>query len=314
MHGKINPVAHGQTLQPAPERRSLVIQAILYGNDPADIVRSAEATANSVQWATKDGLVSEWSLVIGDSSPSAVLADGDLAAIRRHVEQADGTLRYEFFGENVGHGGGHNRLNPLTESDLLLVLNPDALLAPDTIGALVSVVAGDVAMADGRQIPFEHPKEYDAKTFDTSWASGACSMLQRSAFDAVGGFDHDTFFMYCDDVDLSWRIRLAGHRVVHEPAARVFHDKRLSLTADMQAGSAEVYYSAEAAVLLAYKYSRPDIAQSILKTFERDGSETSKRVIAEIENRKREGRMPAPLDPEHKVSEFVKGNYATHRF
>ena len=52
--------------------------------------------------------------------------------------------------------------------------------------------------------------------------SGAAVFLRRPALESVGGFD-PSLFMYYEDVDVSWRLRLAGHRVVYEPGARVVH-------------------------------------------------------------------------------------------
>ena len=47
--------------------------------------------------------------------------------------------------------------------------------------------------------------------------------------DLVGGFDAHFFPMYCDDVDISWRLRLAGWKVRHAPRAAIFHDKRITI-------------------------------------------------------------------------------------
>jgi hypothetical protein len=231
--------------------RTLTVQSVLYGNDPAGIVRAIDALANSVDTAIATGDISSWSLVIGDCSEIAVLSPEELSAVEARVKAAHGEFVHVVFGDNLGHGGGHNRLAPMAESDLILVLNPDSMVAPNTVARLAAVVVGDVGAADGRQLPLEHPKDYDAVTGDESWASGACLMTTRDVFEQVGGFDHETFFMYCDDVDYSWRVRLAGKRVVYQPSARVFHDKRLTVEADIVPSAAEVYYSAEAAVLLA---------------------------------------------------------------
>jgi GT2 family glycosyltransferase len=168
-------------------------------------------------------------------------------------------------------------------------------------------------VADARQVPFEHPKDYDPVTGDTSWSSGACSMTQRTAFERIGGFDHETFFMYCDDVDYSWRLRLRGYRAVYAPSAALFHDKRLSLEGDMQAGASELYYSAEAALMLAHKYSRPDIVNRLTKSFH-NGDENAKRALTEYESRRGAGTLPTPLDGDHRVGQFTRGNYAVHRF
>ena len=46
--------------------------------------------------------------------------------------------------------------------------------------------------------------------------------LRRSAFEAAGGFD-ETFFMYHEDVDLGWRLRLLGHSIRTAPRSVVYH-------------------------------------------------------------------------------------------
>jgi GT2 family glycosyltransferase len=55
------------------------------------------------------------------------------------------------------------------------------------------------------------------------WAIGACLLLRRAAFDAVGGFDEGQW-MYAEDLDLGWRLRQAGWVTRYEPRARVLHD------------------------------------------------------------------------------------------
>ena len=68
------------------------------------------------------------------------------------------------------------------------------------------------ALIDAIQFPVEHPKIYDPVTFETPWASGACLAIPHDIFKKIRGFD-DTFFMYCEDVDLSWRARAAAFTV-----------------------------------------------------------------------------------------------------
>ena len=116
-----------------------------------------------------------------------------------------------------------------------------------------------MGIVEARQIPLEHPKKFDPVDGSTSWASGACMMIRAELLQQVGGFDGDSFFMYCDDVDFSWRARLAGYQVIHQPSARVFHDKRIQVDGRLVVSDAERYYSAEAALLMAWKYSRPDL-------------------------------------------------------
>ena len=54
------------------------------------------------------------------------------------------------------------------------------------------------------------------------WLSGACLLLRREAFAAVGGFD-DGYFMYFEDTDLCERLARAGWQVVYAPSATVVH-------------------------------------------------------------------------------------------
>jgi hypothetical protein len=54
------------------------------------------------------------------------------------------------------------------------------------------------------------------------WTSFACVMIRREVLERVGLLD-DGFFMYFEDVELSFRARQGGWRILHEPAARVVH-------------------------------------------------------------------------------------------
>jgi GT2 family glycosyltransferase len=54
------------------------------------------------------------------------------------------------------------------------------------------------------------------------WVSGACMMIRRSAFDAVGGMD-EQFFLYWEDADFCLRLRQAGWRTDYNPSASVTH-------------------------------------------------------------------------------------------
>jgi hypothetical protein len=73
-----------------------------------------------------------------------------------------------------------------------------------------------------RQIPYEHPKDYDPVTLDTEWCSGAAVLLRTTALRAEGGFE-PRIFMYGEDVDLSWRLRCAGWRLRYLPRCAVVH-------------------------------------------------------------------------------------------
>jgi hypothetical protein len=286
----------------------------LFGNSPEDIIAAARATAQSVMLAREADVVSDWELRLGDSSAVGVLERRHTTTIRGIVTAAGGSFSHEVFGRNLGSAGGHNALAVDGQSELILILNPDARMAPDTVSALVNSLGTGVGITEARQVPLEHPKDFAATTGDTGWASTACAVTPRVLFDELAGFDSGTFFLYCDDVDYSWRVRLAGYRVVHVPEAGVFHDKRLTISGDWPPSETELYYSAEAAILLAHKYSRPRLVSRLKRRYARSSVPRLQKALEEYESRRSAGRLPAPIDPRHTVSEFGEVHYANHRF
>jgi len=143
-----------------------------------------------------------------------------------------------------------------------LFLNPDARIDEPTLARLVRVLdeESDVALvapriveADGelaasqRHFPrlrstfaqglFLHrvfpraawtdelirdPGAYE-RPGSPDWVSGACMLVRRSGFEAVAGFD-EGYFLYCEDIDLCFSLREAGHDIRFEPAATVYHE------------------------------------------------------------------------------------------
>lgn len=292
----------------------VTIQSILFGNEPEHIERAAEALINSASRAVQAGVLTGWEYSLGDCAPKPTLSTVDVGRIVDATEAAGGVAHYDYFGENLGSAAGHNRLAASSSYELILILNPDVRMDPDTIQTLVAALAGDVGIAEGRQLPLDHPKEYERYTGDTSWASTACALTRRSVFELVGGFDATSFFLYGDDVDYSWRVRLEGYRVVFEPAARVFHDKRLTVSGGWPTSAAERYYSAESALMMAHKYSQPERVARILNDFSASRVAHLERAARVFRDREVAGSLPEPIDPDHIVAQFVGDVYAEHRF
>jgi hypothetical protein len=292
---------------------SLAVQIVLYENDRTALVRQAERVADALRCASESAAVGELAVRYGDCGDVASL---DAAALTEIEAVFDGLVKptHTIFGANLGSGGGSNALAAEGAEDVVLVLNPDAFPAPTTVVRLLDRLGDGVAAADARQLPLEHPKQFDPETGDTSWVSGACAVFDRQAFDAVGGFDAVHFPMYCDDVDLSWRLRGAGWRTVHAPEAIVVHDKRLGPHGWPVATDAQQRSWTVAALFLYRRYDRPDLTEAMLTQLQRSHAAAWEReALEEYRSRIATDPDPGPVD-DVSVATFVAGFDAPHRF
>ena len=186
--------------------------------------------------------------------------DGSVEAARR----ADAGIEVVQTGANLGFGAAVNRGAAQLQGDVL-VMNPDAVLEPGAVKALVAVLeqSPDVGIVgprienpDGTLYPSARTfpamgdamghafvglvapgnrftRRYRMLDWDhavaarVDWVSGAAFLARRACFDALDGFD-EAYFMYMEDVDLCWRAHRAGWAVAYEPAARVVHVQGVS--------------------------------------------------------------------------------------
>ena len=157
---------------------------------------------------------------------------------------------------NYGFAGGYNRALREVESEYVLLLNSDVEVTAGWWQPLVEVLdtESDVAavapklLADMERTKFEYAGaaggfidylgypfcrgrilsnveedrgQYDDRR-DIFWASGAAMCCRREVFESLGGFDED-FFAHMEEIDLQWRMQLAGWRIVVEPKSVVYH-------------------------------------------------------------------------------------------
>lgn len=293
----------------------LQVQVVLYKNETEDLYRLLLGLAGSVRHANAEVPLAP-NLAVGDCSPTPVLSPADVDELKTKAK-SEGLLdlTYQFFNENVGSSGGHNRLTWGTQNSLLLVLNPDTYPAPTMLLNLIAAMNDpDVGIAEARQIPIEHPKDYDETTGDTSWASTCCVLIRRSTFDELKGFDDAHFPLYCDDVDFSWRTRLLGQRVVFVPRAVVFHNKSISLSGNVVPATTELYHATLGRLMLATRYNRPDILKETIDWVENHATQTQKDALNDYRTREKEGRIPSVIEKASTVAQFTGGEYARHRF
>lgn len=157
---------------------------------------------------------------------------------------------------NYGFAGGYNRALREVASEYVLLLNSDVEVTAGWWQPLVEVLdtESDVAavapklLADMERTKFEYAGaaggfidylgypfcrgrilsnveedrgQYDNRR-DIFWASGAAMCCRREVFESLGGFDED-FFAHMEEIDLQWRMQLAGWRIVVEPKSVVYH-------------------------------------------------------------------------------------------
>ena len=157
---------------------------------------------------------------------------------------------------NYGFAGGYNRALEQIDADYYLLLNsdietPEGWLAPilDCLNANPDVAVAapklisycdrtefEYAGASGGFIDFlgypfcrgrilrcveKDRGQYDDAR-DVFWVSGAAFCCRADVFRALGGFDAD-FFAHMEEIDLCWRMQLAGYRVRVVPESTVYH-------------------------------------------------------------------------------------------
>ena len=99
---------------------------------------------------------------------------------------------------------------------------PSARTFPNLVDAIGHGLLGIVAPSNPFTRRYRVLDRDDTEAPTVDWVSGACFLVERRAFVAVGGFD-PAYFMYLEDVDLCWRLRRAGWATAYEPAASVLH-------------------------------------------------------------------------------------------
>jgi GT2 family glycosyltransferase len=151
--------------------------------------------------------------------------------------------------QNTGFAHGNNVAISRCDSTYVALLNPDAFPEPNWLRNLIDAAINhpDVAAFGSRQMEAENPGILDgigdayhisgkvwrtekgrpyisqANSIAEIFSPCACAALyRRDAVLAVGGFDED-YFCYVEDVDLGFRLRLAGYQALYVPTAVVHH-------------------------------------------------------------------------------------------
>jgi N-acetylglucosaminyl-diphospho-decaprenol L-rhamnosyltransferase len=174
--------------------------------------------------------------------------DGSLERALSSAAGLASRLKTDRAGGNIGFAAANNRAARSASGQWVATLNPDAFADPDWLAQLMAATArhADAAMFGSTQRAAEQPGMLDGTgdayhVLGIAWRGNfghsvaelppegevfgpcaAAALYRRDAFDAAGGFD-ESFFCYHEDVDLAFRLRLAGHHCIQVAAAAVDH-------------------------------------------------------------------------------------------
>jgi GT2 family glycosyltransferase len=151
-------------------------------------------------------------------------------------------------GENLGFAAGCNVGARRAECDVIVFLNPDTVIAEGAVSALARTLEDErigVAMPRLRLLDepgllnsagceihisglawsggYGTPADSVAELREITYANGSALAIRSELFRKVGGFT-DEFFIYHEDLELCWKVRMRGLDVVMTPEADVFHD------------------------------------------------------------------------------------------
>jgi len=183
---------------------------------------------------------------------------------------------------NLGFGKANNQALKQASGKYILLINPDSVVSEDTFERMITFFEnnptaglagckilnpdGTLQLACRRSFPgpwtsfckvtglstlFPKSKLFarynltyhdENKTYEVDAVSGSFMMIRKEVYDNVGGFDED-FFMYGEDLDLSYRIQKAGYKVYYVHETQIIHYKGES-TKRSSIDETKVFYDA----------------------------------------------------------------------
>ncbi|PIY95506.1 MAG: hypothetical protein COY66_06600 [Candidatus Kerfeldbacteria bacterium CG_4_10_14_0_8_um_filter_42_10] len=171
---------------------------------------------------------------------------------------------------NAGFAKANNQAIKLADSPFVLICNPDIILEPEFLSEALKTARGNdkIGSVGGKLLRLKGSlkEQADSDTIDSTGIlffksrravdrgeneqdigqydnleevfgiSGALALYNKSALEKIAVddeyFDED-FFAYKEDVDLAWRLRLAGYQSIYNPAARAYHCRSIARKTDL---------------------------------------------------------------------------------
>lgn len=181
-------------------------------------------------------------VIIVDNASS----DSTIDYIKSHYG-SDPRIKIIQLGKNVGFPLASNIGVAEANSDLVVIMNPDVIVSPSCLSNLAKIFYNERGVAivqpkilhPGNYIDsagglmdilghgfhigkFEHDKNQYNELKEILYATFACVMVRRDIYLSLGGMD-PRYFLYNEDLDISWRSWLLGFKVLYQPQAIAYH-------------------------------------------------------------------------------------------
>ncbi len=208
----------------------------------------------SIASVSQNPPTADYEIIVVDNASS----DGTVELIRQKYP----TVHLIANDQNEGFAGANNQGFEKATGEYILFLNPDTIVKPSAFDILLKFMEDNTDVgACGPKLVFEDRRiqqtvrrfptfagalhrhtifkmvgifrraynkwlmkefPYD-RAADVDQIMGAAFMVRRRVLEEVGTMDNKNFFMYYEEVDLCYRIKKAGHRVVFVPDAEIIH-------------------------------------------------------------------------------------------
>jgi GT2 family glycosyltransferase len=213
----------------------------------------APASVVVVNWNAGPALAACLDALAGQGASEIVVVDNGATDGSTAAAVGRTGVRVVETGANLGFAAGANRGAAAARGEVLVFVNPDAVLLPGALGTLVDAllrvpgagIAGGGLRDDrgrwqpgaARFAPVAHlvldttlgrlPERLRHTPRVVDWVYGTFVAVRRDLFRQLRGFD-TRYFLYGEDMDLCWRAARLGARTLHVPAARALHGDNLS--------------------------------------------------------------------------------------
>ena len=158
--------------------------------------------------------------------------------------------------ENQGFTGGYDQSLPYIDAEYYVLLNSDVEVAPGWLAPIINAMEQDDSVGAAQPKTLHEPNkqlfdyggasggfidkygytfcrgrifdtmEEDQNQYDTPmeifWATGACMAVRAELYHRLGGLDN-SFYAHMEEIDLCWRIKNAGYKIMVYPESVVYH-------------------------------------------------------------------------------------------